>query len=104
MAHLIARFTSKKTGRDYYLIWSTIVDAPITFGMSLQAFKGYYARQYGQMEDLKGRLQRVKSKGTSAIGYKNIKHLIRMNRAGEKEKHLTYDQIVSKYCEEKNAT
>ena len=34
--------------KDYYLLWSTVVDAPVTQGMSLREFKKYYQSEYGE--------------------------------------------------------
>jgi hypothetical protein len=40
----MGRFICKFEDKDdvYYLEWSTVVDAPVTFGMSLEEFKEYY--------------------------------------------------------------
>ena len=34
----------------YYMEWSTVVDAPVTWGMSLAAFQDYYLQEYGESE------------------------------------------------------
>ena len=86
----------------YYLDWSTIVDAPITCGMSLEDFKEYYRVNYGGEiyinSELVGRLRRVEEKGTSAKIYNNLDELIRHNRAGKNETCLSKDQIIEWYC------
>ena len=82
---------------QYYLEWSTIVDAPVTWGMSLSAFMDYYQKQYGvaAMDKLDARLARVSKKGNSATS----RHFsIGYNRAGPNETQLTKDEIIEWYC------
>lgn len=85
---------------DQYLEWSTVVDAPITFGMSLAEFKEHYRSEYGEdgMRCLAERLERVERVGTSEIGAMRIEDTISCNRAGDNDKRLTKKQIVAKYC------
>lgn len=86
-------------GVDYYLEWSTVVDAPTTYGMTLEEFKEHYQEEYGKsgMRDLETRMGRVSETGTSAIGYNNVKEIIVGNRAGDGEKYLSLEKIVDKY-------
>ena len=81
----------------YYLEWSTIVDAPVTWGMSLSAFMDYYQQEYGNkgMAELDARLARVAKNGHSAR-HKNFS--IAYNRAGKDEEQLTQVEIVEWYC------
>jgi len=85
---------------EHYLEWSTIVDAPVTYGMTLDDFKQYYQREYGLegMRHLGERLARVEAKGTSAINHSDVKDTLAGNRAGEGETTLTRDQIYQAYC------
>lgn len=32
----------------YYMEWSTVVDAPVTFGMTLEEFMEHYREEYGK--------------------------------------------------------
>lgn len=100
MPVFIAKFTSKETKKDYYLEWSTVVDAPVTFGMSIDDFKSYYRRRYGEdaIAKLPERLERVEAKGTSSMT-ETLAELIKLNRAGEAENELDYDDIVEDYCD-----
>lgn len=68
MSRYIIKLTDKRDLKDYYLEWSTIVDAPVTYGMYLEGFKAYYQQEYGRsgMRELPERLKRVEEKGTSA--------------------------------------
>jgi hypothetical protein len=85
--------------KDYYLEWSTIVDAPVIFGRSLEDFKKYYKEEYGNagMLSLPDRLSRVEGKEISAQGY-DVNELIEFNRSGPEESCLTMDEIYSAYC------
>ena len=93
-----------KAKQDYYLEWSTIVDAPVTPGMSLDDFKEYYKERHGAdaFAKLPERLERVEVNGVSAFGYQSLKSLISCNRAGENEKHLSMSGIIKKYCHSQN--
>lgn len=87
-------------GVSYYLEWSTIADAPITNGMSLEEFKQYYQDTYGQekMSELNERLARVEEKCISAFNYDNLSELLECNRAGEGESCLSIQELIQKYC------
>lgn len=84
----------------WYLEWSTIVDAPITYGMFLADFKTYYAETHGRytLEELEERLVRVERKGASCIGETTADELLRCNRAGPKESCLTKAEIIETFC------
>lgn len=88
MSRTIAKFTHKKI--DYYLEWSSIVDAPVTWGMPLEEFKVYYKKQYGLqgMKELPERLERVDKYGTSSYYNESTKSLICVNNAGQIVKEL----------------
>lgn len=105
MPRYIAKFTDKKSKKDFYLEWSTVVDAPVTYGVSLEEFKKYYESAYGRksMDELSDRLMRVEQKGTSSQIDDSVEELISCNRAGDGETELTYDQIVETYCLQVNA-
>ena len=86
-------------GTDYYLEWSTVVDAPTTYGMTLEEFKAYYLGEYGRanMGDLTERLERCDDNGVSSRIHKSRAEVISCNRAGENETELTLEQIIDKY-------
>jgi hypothetical protein len=86
---------------NYYLEWSTIVDAPTTYGMPLDEFKEYYLNVYGinAAEELNERLSRVESNGVSGHHpYDDLNDLLSHNRAGENETHLDKEGLLEKYC------
>ncbi len=85
---------------DYYFEFSTIVDAPVSFGMSLTAFKKYYLLEYGQhnYKKLEERLSRVEKYGSSSVPNEAAEEILSCNRAGPKEDCLTTDEIYKAYC------
>jgi len=85
--------------KDKYFEWSTVVDAPVTYGMSLDEFRQYYQAEYGNdgMHNLDERLERVEAKGTSSQLDKDLKECIGFNRAGKNERQLSIEGIYKKY-------
>jgi len=98
MPKFICKFT--EGDQSWYLEWSTVVDAPTVFGMSLEEFKEYYKDEYGRqgMWDFDKRLERVEAKGTSSMMHNSVEEVISGNRAGKDETELTLKQIISYYC------
>lgn len=84
--------------KDKYFEWSTIVDCPVTCGMSHEELFEYIKRTQGEqgLIQLPQRLARVKAKGTSAID-RSLNEIISGNRAGIHEEKLTIDEIYEKY-------
>ena len=84
-----------------YLEWSTIMDAPITRGMSEEELRDHVKEEYGNegLSRLPQRMARVREKGVSSYEDESPTEAISLNRAGEKETRLTMDQIVDYYCE-----
>lgn len=89
-------------GKNFYLEWSTLVDAPVTDGMSLKEFKEYYKQEYGNqgMGQLPQRLAKVERTGCSAHG-ETLDDVLRGNRAGDDERKLSKAEIFRKYCLER---
>lgn len=85
-----------------YLLWSSVVDAPVTYGMTLDMFTEYYKLEFGRRAmdtDFKRSMQRVEEKGYSAQGWvTSLDDIIGLNRAGPNESHLTLEEIVEEYC------
>lgn len=85
----------------WYLEWSTVSDAPRTYGMPLAEFREYMRDEYGRSgcRDLDARIERADVNGTSMMHYScTAKDAFTSNRTGPDESELTYDQIVHKYC------
>jgi len=85
---------------QYYMEWSTIVDAPVTWGMTIDEFREYYRAEYGiaGMRDLDKRMARVEKNGTSAFDAMSAEDLISGNRAGPKETELAVHEVFQAYC------
>ena len=85
---------------DYYLEYSSIVDAPIMFGLTLEEFKDYYRTKYGTsgMDGLGARLERADLYGTSYLEKQNVGDAISCNRAGPDNSELTEEEIYQAYC------
>ena len=86
--------------RDKYLEWSTIVDAPLTPGLTLEQLQEHIGNKYGldRLKYLPSRLERVEKYGTSKLEGVSVADLIAGNRAGENETRLTEDEIYEQYC------
>lgn len=99
MPRYIVKLHDDRDNKDYYLEWSTIVDAPVTYFMSKKEFEEYYKEEYGNsgMHDLKDRMERVEEKGTSAYMYDNALSVIECNRAGENGAELSLYELIDKY-------
>lgn len=96
------RFICKVAEGDqvWYLEWSTVVDAPVTFGMSLEDFKAYYKDEYGRssLDELEKRLERVEAKGTSSMIHDSAEDVMDWNRAGKDGSSLSRQQLIDVYC------
>lgn len=99
MPHYIVKLTDDRVNKDYYMEWSTIVDAPISDAMSLDEFHNYYREKHGSvgMKELHERLGRVKITGCSRIDGGTLEGLIATNRAGPEEECLSKHEIIDFY-------
>ena len=82
---------------DLYFEWATVVDSPVTYGMTKDEMTEHIRYRYGQsgIEELPRRLDRVEKQGTSGLG--TLDELLEFNRAGDNEECLTKDEIYKKY-------
>lgn len=106
MPRFIMKLHDDRDNKDYYLEWSTVVDAPVTYGMSLEEFKEHYQKRYGTggMLGFDERIKCVEGTGISAHApYDDFESYFRYNRAGENETCLNKRQILDQYCVEKVA-
>lgn len=85
--------------KDKYFEWSTITDAPITYGMSLEELRDYIQGKYGTdgLRHLKDRLKRVDVSGTSMVYDDCLEDTLIANRAGDGETEITAGQIYELY-------
>lgn len=102
MPRFIMKIHDDQFNKDYYLEWSTIVDAPVTWGCSLDEFKEYYKEKNGTngLKDLEeSRLPRVQQYGISAYPpFDDLESYFSYNRAGKNEKTISKEQILERYC------
>lgn len=101
MPKYIIKLKDEKNNKDYYMEWSTIVDAPLTYGCSIEDFKRYYKNKYGVsgLSDLDARLERVEKTGTSGYSpFDDLDNLLSCNRAGENETTIDIETILERYC------
>ena len=91
--------------KDRYFEWSTVVDAPVTYAMTLDELKEYVREEYGNegLEYLPPRLERVEKTGTSFVG-ETLKSVLSANRAGENEKRISADKIYQRYLKSETVT
>lgn len=91
------------THRAYYLEWSSVVDAPISRGLTLSELTERVRLEYGEdgVRALPDRLARVEKRGHSLIGSdeaSTVAGFISGNRAGADETELSLEQILTHYC------
>lgn len=98
MGRFIVRM--ERDGVERFLEWSTVVDAPVTYGLSEDDLRQHVLRRYGEesLEALPARLERARRNGTSALDGLSLAELFEGNRAGEGETCLTADEIWNRYC------
>lgn len=87
--------------KDRFFEWSTVVDAPITYGMTEEELRAYMKDEYGNegLSRLPERLARVAAKGTSSCVDDSLADLVGYNRAGPNETCLTEEEIYARYAE-----
>lgn len=75
---------------DMVLVWSSIVDAPITMGMTLDELRAWWREEYGRSgladleRDIKG-------------GLPELADEVCVNRAGAGETQMSLEQLVDYY-------
>jgi len=86
--------------KDKYFEWSTVVDAPVTYGMTKDELYEYIKERYGRegLQELPERLARVEKFGTSFHWNTTLDELFESNRAGEDETYLTKEEIYAEYA------
>lgn len=86
--------------KDYYLIWSSVVDAPVSFGMNRADLEAWLKEEYGRA-GFPGWLQLIPvadERGTSFYERDSVEDTIDGNRAGPMGACLTLDEIYTAYC------
>jgi hypothetical protein len=97
----MGRFLVKleQDGRGWYLEWSNIVDAPTTWGMDRAELSAYYVQRYGSEGAAKlPELLELADRTGCSIPHVTIDEVIASNCAGDDDETLTREQIIKKYC------
>ena len=86
-----------------FLQWSTVTDAPDTFGMPRAEFEAWYREEYGRRGsvDLAVRLERAVNFGTSDPFGGDLAGLASGNRAGPDEVELSLEDVIRFYFVER---
>ena len=81
-----------------YMIWSTVVDAPITRLMTREQLEEHVRFEDGErgIRELPERLERADTNGTSFYRG-SAESVVRFNRAGPGESCLTIKELIEKY-------
>lgn len=85
---------------EMYLLYSTVVDAPTTWGMSYNELQTLIKVERGNegIRELSKRMVRVEEKGTSCHLDTSVRDTIRNNHAGPDGIELTLEEIYEAYC------
>ena len=86
--------------REWWLVWSTVVDAPVTYGMTREELIAWWGEEYGKqgVRNLGPAIARAEEVGTSSHRSPSVEEMIICNRAGVDETRLTEAEIVAMYC------
>ena len=86
--------------KDRYLIWSSVVDAPLCTCDTLDDLTTWIRQTSGTegLRELPARMARVEAKGTSSLGDDSAVDTIWLNRAGPDESTLTIEGIYRHFC------
>jgi len=93
MGHILIKLKTKPQIENCYLVYSTIVDAPITYGATKKQIINWYKKEYGR-QGLEGMDRRFEKAEDDNF----VKSVICLNRAGENEKHISYKKMIQRYC------
>lgn len=83
-----------------FMEWSTVVDAPVTWGVPLREYKRYYKERYGSdgMKHLATVLADIERTGAATAFGETAEQAVLCNRAGRGETGLTLQQIIEHWC------
>ena len=99
MGRAVVRVVDPTTTREWWLMWSDNVDAPVTYGMTEAEFRDWYLSSgEGTAAGLEERMERARKNGTSFQPTEAFEQTIVGNRAGPRETTLTLDEILQNYC------
>lgn len=88
------------SGEERFLVWSSIVDAPVTFACTAEEIVAVFVEDAIQdtTRMVQGMLDRARETGSSSsFGCTVIADVVTGNRAGPGESTLTEDEIIEFY-------
>lgn len=87
--------------KDKYLVYSSVVDAPITFGMDKSELIAFFKEEMGRLHvvsvSFKRSLERVDKCGTSLMLDKSAEETLEGNHAGPDGECLTPEEVYKAY-------
>jgi hypothetical protein len=99
-----AIFRVDDNGKERFLVWSSTVDAPITFACTAEEVTKMFVEEAREdatrmVQDM---IERTLATGSSSrMGYNTLADVAGANRAGPNESTLTEDEIVEFYVRRK---
>ena len=100
MAQFIIQIIDKE--KEKFLLWSSDTRAPVSFLMNEEELRGHLFQEYGQDGAIgfSERIERARQHGTSCRIPSSVQQLIANNHAGNREQHLSIDEIKFYYRDE----
>lgn len=91
------------SGEDRFLVWSSVVDAPIAFALTAEEFTAFVVRDAERVArgDAARMLAAARDTGTSSRMVRSLADVICVNRAGPDEARLKEDEIMEFYVRRK---
>lgn len=98
-----AVFKVDDNGEERFLVWSSVVDAPISFALTAKEFGEFVVHDAVRdaRETAARMLQRARETGTSSRMVSSLADVLCVNRAGPRESKLTKDEVLEFYVRRK---
>lgn len=99
-----AIFKVDDNGKERFLVWSSIVDAPVTFACTAAQIVAFFVEEAREdaTQMAKRMIERARASGSSSrMGVYTIANVAGGNRAGPDESALTEDEIIEFYVRQK---
>lgn len=86
-------------GVERFLVWSTVVDTPVSYGLTEQELVEWFTIEHGRSgtERLPAQIDRARRCGTSSLMYESAEKAYALNFAGQRGETLTLDEIWDRY-------
>lgn len=85
-----------KLAEDEYVVWSTVVDAPITWVGTMDDMRSFYKEEYGNsgLRNLEADLELIKEEDW----LRRLERVSNYNRAGPNETQISTDEIRKRFA------